>query len=175
MLKFVGGLLAGIVLALGYVRFDFALPEFLEAPEKIRGGVVSAAIEEDLYDLSADPGRRMRALEIYFINQAEAAAELDAEVGHPFLIALRRMRAMREARQLAMQWSAYDAALAQNALRDMLVRKHGTTEDDALKRAMLMEALQDKPFLQSWLTVEYGPVTKDNLRDLLAQASIAPG
>jgi hypothetical protein len=175
MLKFMGGLLAGIVLALGYVRFDFALPEFLEAPEKLRGGVVSAAIEEDLYDLAADSGRSVRALEVYFENRAEAAAELDAEVGHPFLSALRRMRAMREARQLSMQWSAYDAALTQDALRDMLVRKHGTAEEDALKRAMLMEALQDRSFLQGWLTAEYGTVTEDNLRDLLARASVAPG
>jgi hypothetical protein len=128
---------------------------------------VATVVESDLYDLTGDAGTRTRALEVYFKNRAGEAARLDAEAGHPFLNALHRTHARREARVLAMQWTGYDKVLAKPALRTLLERKHGLSDADALKRAMLFDALARKPFLMNWLELKQGAVTAENLREML--------
>jgi hypothetical protein len=99
MAKFIAGLVAGVLLAIGYVRFDVALPPFLRLPDLLRGNVIATATEAELYGDVVDPAVRRRALEIFFANRPADAASLDAEAGHPFLAALHRERAVREARQ----------------------------------------------------------------------------
>ncbi len=64
--------------------------------------------------------------------------------------------------------------LAQPALRATLERKYGATEDDALKRAMLMEALGKTAFLKAWLEREHGQVTAEDVRAVLAEAAKLP-
>jgi hypothetical protein len=167
MLKFLTGTAVGVVLAVLSVRFDIAPPAIFGLPDKVRANLVSTAIEGDLYDLSAEAAVRERALEVYFKNRAGDAAALDAGAGHPFLNALLRARAAREAQELIGQWTAYDAVLAKPALRGVLEKKHGTDVAEALKRAMLFDALERKPFLKSWLAVYAGEVTRENLRALL--------
>lgn len=151
MWKFLGGVLLGVIVALGYVRFDLPLPEFLQLPGMLKGNIVSSATEQELYDLSADGGTRLRALDVYFANQSRAAAELDAASGHPFLHALHRERARHEARLLLAAREGFAAALAQPALRQTLERKHGVSDDAALEAAMLADRLDDYPFLTGWL------------------------
>ncbi|MBI1361851.1 MAG: hypothetical protein GC155_16365 [Alphaproteobacteria bacterium] len=171
MWKFLGGVALGVVLAFGYVKFNVELPGFLQLPGMLRGGLISSATEAQLYDLSADEATHQRALEVYFANQAHAAVQVDAEAGHRFLDALYAARARREAQELSMAWSAFDTALAKPALREALERKHGVTDDDALKRAMLFEQLDSKPFLKSWLARSGGALTPDTLRDRLTDAA----
>lgn len=154
MWKFIGGVLLGIVVALGYVRFDLPLPDFLQLPGTLKGNFVATVTEGELYDLSADAGVQRRALEIYFDNQARAAAEVDAGAGHPFLHALHRERARREARQVLASRSGFATALEQPALRETLERKHGTTDEKALLAALLVERLEGHAFLSRWLEQE---------------------
>jgi len=179
MLKFLGGILLGAALALGYVRFNLELPAALQLPERLRGNLVSSATEGDLYDLSLDAETHQRALEIYFANRAPDAVRIDAEAGHPFLKSLYLARARREARQLAMLWSETEQVLSQPALRAALERKHGTTETLALKRALLWEGLERRDFLKHWLESHHGPVTPDNLKQVLArvadETALSPG
>lgn len=167
MLKFVVGAMLGAALAFSYVRWNVELPAFLSLPDKLRGNIVSTTTEGELYDLDRDPGTRRRALEILFANRADYAAKVDADAGHPFLSALLAERASREARQLAAQWKAFDAILSKPALREAQERRHRVTETDALKRAMLHEALGRQEFLKAWLARNAGPVTPDNLREVL--------
>jgi hypothetical protein len=169
MLKFFTGTAIGVLLAFVFVHYNWQPPAVLDLPEKLKKNVVSTAVEGDLYDLGADLETRERALEVFFKNRAGDAVKTDAAAGHPFLAALYRQRANREARQLSMQWSAYDAALAKPALRGTLERKYGFNETDALKRAMLMDALNRKPFLKSWLEEHASPVSSENLRALLIE------
>jgi len=154
MWKFIGGVLLGIVVAFGYVRFDLPLPDFLQLPGTLKGNLVSTVTEGELYDLSADAGMQRRALEVYFGNQPRAAVEVDAAAGHPFLYALHRERARREARQLLAARSGFAAVLEQPALREALVRKHATTDEDALRAAMMVERLERHVFLSGWLKQE---------------------
>lgn len=169
MLKFLTGLATGVVLAVVFVRYDLAVPAIFDLPDKVKKNVVSAAVEGELYDLAQDEAVRSRALAVYFKNRAGDAVKVDAAAGHPFLNALYRARAAREARQLGSQWTAYDKVLAQPALRTTLEAKHGVGDDDALKRAMLWAALARKPFLMAWLERQHADVTAETLRDLLRE------
>ena len=145
------GVLIGIALAVGYVRYELALPDWLLLPDRLRGNIVATAIEDALYDLDADPDKRRRALEVFLDNRAADAAQADAEAGHPLLAALHARRASREARLLAGEWPAYAAALAKSELRAALERRHATTDEETLKRRMLAAGLDGKPFLKRWL------------------------
>jgi hypothetical protein len=164
----------GAVMSFVYVHYDIQLPSYLQVPDVLRGNLVATATETTLYDLDADSAARQRALEIYFENRARDAVKVDTAFGHPFLTALHRERATRKARQLSMVWHAFDEALSKEALRSSLEKKYGTSDTDGLKRAMLMDALDRKPFLKRWLEKTSGPVTAENLRDLLKSASAYP-
>lgn len=151
MLKFLLGVVLGVAFAIGYVQWGFDLPDRLNLAAKLRGGVVSAAIEGDLYDLDLDAPRRQRALEVLFANQAAFAAGVDDQMGHPFLAALHRRRAVREARVLLVSWQAFDKALSQPALREALARRHGTEDGSEIKSRMLGEAFAKQTFLARWM------------------------
>lgn len=151
---FVTGLAAGAALAFGYVHFGAELPGWLTLPDRLKANLISTTVEDRLYDLSAPADAQRRALEVYFDNRAKDAAAHDAAAGHPFLSALRRARAKREARQLVTAWGGYDLALAKPSLRQALERKHGSGDDHALKAAMLAEALAKRPFLSAWLRAD---------------------
>jgi hypothetical protein len=171
MLKFIIGTAFGALLAFASVRLGIEPPGILKLPERLKGNLVATAVEEDLYDLDNDQPARTRALAVYFKNRASDAAKLDETVGHPFLNALYRTRATREARTLAALWMAYDEVLAKPELRRTLETKHDTSEDDALKRAMLLEALANKPFLTAWLARDQPPPAAENIRELVDQAA----
>jgi hypothetical protein len=174
MLKFLTGLATGVFFAVVFVRYDLALPAIFDLPDKVKKNVVSTAVEGDLYDLANDGPTRGRALAVYFKNRAGDAVKVDAAAGHPFLNALYHARASREARELGGQWTAYDKVLAKPALRATLKAKHGVSDTDALKRAMLWQAYGRKPFLKSWLEQKHGSVSVEALRDLLSDVSRAP-
>ncbi|KAF0180329.1 MAG: hypothetical protein FD160_1793 [Caulobacteraceae bacterium] len=177
MIRFLLGVLAGAVFAFAFVRFDLAPPGLFGLPDKVRGNLVSAAVEEDLYDLSRTPEAHTRALKVYFANRADDAARVDAEAGFPFLDALHRKRAVREARQLSAQWSAFDAVLEQPALRAALEKRHGATDTETLKRAQLHAAYLETPFLRRWYAAQGRTVDADTLRAALAETAKddAPG
>jgi hypothetical protein len=163
MLKFISGLLLGVVLAISYVRFNVQLPTILQLPDDLRGGLVSAATEIDLYDLDGDEQKRLRALEVFFANRPEAAAKADAEAGYPFLKSLHTSRALREARELRAQWHGFDTVLEQPGIKAALEQKYATSDTDQLKREMLHEELMTRPFLMDWLEQRGGPVNPDNV------------
>ena len=174
MLKFILGVVFGIAAALGYVRWGSGSFEFLSLPDKLRGGVIVGAIESDLYDLDKPHSLRDRALEVLFQNRADYAVKIEKEMGHPFLTALYRRRVIREARQLRGQWSAFDVALDKPALRAAMEKKYGVADPDALKRAMLWTAFEDKDFLASWIAKNSGPVTLETLLPKLIELSRQP-
>lgn len=174
MQKFLIGTALGAILSFVFVRFGLEPPAIAKLPDNIKANVVATVVEGDLYDLAAEADVQERALKIYFANRAGDAAKLDAAAGHPFLTALHRARAKREAAQLTALWQAYDTALAEPALRATLETKHGSTDSETLKRAMLLDALAKKPFLKAWLTREHGTTDSETIRDLLRQFSAVP-
>lgn len=173
-LKFIAGLALGAAMAFGYVRWDFALPKYFDLPSRLRGNLVSSAAEFDLYDLERPIALRRRALEIFFANRAKDAVAIDAEFNHPFLKALYRKRIIREARQLRLQWTAYDKALAKPALRQALAKQYGSNDRLALKQAMLMAGLSRKPFLAQWIKLHGEAATAKSLLGTLKRLGRLP-
>jgi hypothetical protein len=171
MLKYLTGTALGAAIAFTFVAFDLEPPAIIKAPAKLRANLVVSAIENDIYDLAADIGRRERAFEIYLKNRPRDAVKLDAEGGHPLLNLLVRMRARNDALQLLARWTAYDTVLSQAALRAELERKHNVTETTALKQAMLFEALDAKSVLKGWLEQTSSPATPETLHALLVEAA----
>lgn len=173
MFKFFAGVLIGLVLAISYVRFNVQLPPILQLPNDLRGGVISTAAENDLYDLDGDEQRRRRALEVFFANRPGAAAEADAEAGYPFLKSIHTARAVREARQLRSQWHGFDVAFEKPGLRAALERHYGEREADQLKRLMLFEELTARPFLKQWLEENRGTIDANNVYERITSAALS--
>ncbi len=169
MLRFLFGILLGAALSFGYVKWGGAVFDVLGLADRLRGNIVSSASDGALYELQQDAGTRRRALEVFFGNQAELAARIDAEAGHPFLSVLHLRRARREAGQLYAQWQAFDVALDKPALRQALEKKHSTRDTVALKREMLAEALAKQPFLQAWIARHHPVAARDGLPAVLAE------
>lgn len=174
MLKFFFGVLFGAALAFGYVRWDVSLPDVVELPDDLRGNLISTVVESDLYALDGNLAKRQRALEMFLTNRPSFAVEVDAEFGHPFLEALYRKRAVREARQLRLQWSAYDKALSKPALRAQFEKKYDTRDPLLIKQEMLFAALERKPFLRSWMERQRPNLTKQNLLAVLVEVGVRP-
>jgi hypothetical protein len=172
MLKFLAGLALGVAAAVGYVRFNAGLPAFLEAPERLRGNIISTAIESDLYKLATPPAAQKRALSVYFANRAEDAAALDERAGRPFLGALHRQRLSREAQLLLGKLHAFDAVFSQPALLAALERKHNTTDRQQLVNALLNEEFAKSAFLMQWRRRDSAAQNED-LRAWLARAARA--
>lgn len=174
MAKFVIGILVGAALAFGYVRWGVDALGILALPDKLRGNLVSSATEVDLYSLDRSLETRRRALEVLFANRPEFAASVDAEFGHPFLEALYKARAIREARILRQQWDAFDAVLAKPALRDTLEKKYGVHETLSLKHRMLLSRLGDYPFLKQWIESRHQAPDENTLLATLNDIAALP-
>ncbi len=175
MAKFLAGLAIGVALAFGYVQWGLQAPSVMQLPDKLRGNIVSSAIEADLYDLGKPLDLRRRALEVFFQNRPEFAAEVDAEFSHPFLNALYLKRVIREARVLRGEWDAFDKVLEKPALRAALENKHATSDETALKQAMLFDKLAERPFLSQWIAEYQGEVTPQTLLPMLQKLSAQTG
>ncbi|MCH9809142.1 MAG: hypothetical protein K0U74_15560 [Alphaproteobacteria bacterium] len=175
MLKFILGVLFGAGLAVGYVKYNVELPAFLQLTDKLRGSLVTSATETELYDLNADIATRRRALEIMFANRPDHAVKVDAEYGHPFLEALYRKKATRQARVLRSQWTAFDVALGKPPLRKRLAERHRTTDTLKLKQRMLVAALNNNyPFLKSWLASKGEAIGEADLMATLKRVGVLP-
>lgn len=173
MRQFLGGVAAGVLLSWSYVYWDWELPGVLNLPKMLRGNLVSTAVEDALYDLNADAGEQQRALKVLFENRADFAAQMDADAGHPFIAALRRHRAVREARQLLSVLAAHKEALNQPGLRAALERKHNTSETSLLLERMSSDSLDGQSFLKSWLESEGLPIEPSSLGATLTR--VMPG
>ncbi|MDX2156118.1 MAG: hypothetical protein SFW09_06370 [Hyphomicrobiaceae bacterium] len=169
MLRFLLGIAFGAAISFGYVKWGGSFFDMMGLPDRLRGNIFASASEGPLYELQQDADTRRRALEVFFDNQAEMAARIDAEAGHPFLTVLHVRRAAREAGHLHAQWQAFDVALDQPALRQALERRHATMDTVALKRKMLVEALAKQPFLQDWIARHHPGTAEEGLVELLAQ------
>lgn len=167
-LKFIGGLIVGIALTSGYVKWGWSKPAILEVPEKVTASVLAATATEDLYNLDQPLEVRRRALEVVAQQRPDEILKVDAEeLDHALLNAFYRRRARRQARQLSMQWTAYDAALSKPSLRTVLEREYGTSDDTTLKQAMLFKAFREEPFLSAWIRSEHGAVSPATLLPVL--------
>jgi hypothetical protein len=174
MWNFLAGTVCGVVLSISYVWYDVALPEWAVLPDTVKKSLNAAAVDDALVDPAIPEATRRRALEVYFANQAERAAVLEAELGYPLTRAIQNRRLKRAAQRLRAQWSGYDEVLKQPALRETMSNKYGASDDDKLKRHMLMAALQEKPVLAKWLKSRARTPSASNVLELVTEVSRLP-
>lgn len=168
IMKFVGGVLLGVLMTYVYVRYAWAMPEVAQLPGKITEAAVVTTAEMDLFSPTAADDVRLRAFSVVMSQKAEEYAQIDREMGSPLLEEVLRREAVREAKLLKHQMTAYDAAMVRPSLRQALERKHGRTADDEeLKRRMLLAALRDEEFTCWYVETRFPQLTQGAWVDLI--------
>lgn len=168
IMKFIGGVLLGVVMTYAYVRYAWAMPEVVQLPGKITEAAVVTTAEIDLFNPDASDEVRQRAFSVVMSQKAEEYVQIDRELGSPLMEEVLRRKAERATRLLKHQMSAYDVALEKPALRKALERKHGATDDDEeLKRRMLLAALQEEEFTCWYLHRQFPNLTQNERVDLI--------
>lgn len=168
MLKFIAGTVFGLALSIAYVWYGITLPAWTEFPSMFQRSLTAAATEDTLIDLDTPDDQRRRALEIYFANQPNRAAAVEAGLGYPITQELQLRRARRTAQILLAKWKGYDQVLAKPALREAMAKKHGNpSNDETLKQRMLLAALLNESFLMKWIKHHLYNPSEENARDLL--------
>jgi len=168
IMKFIGGVLLGVVLTFVYVRYSWTLPEVAQLPGKITEAAIVATAEMDLFNPEASDDVRRRALSVVMSHQAGEFVELDHELGDPLMEEVLRRKAFRETKLLKHQMTAYEAAMDKPALRQALERKHGKTNDnEELKRRMLLSAIRSEEFSSWYLRRQFPQLTERDWVDLV--------
>ena len=171
MWNFVAGTICGVILSISYVWYDVSLPDWVELPHAFKKSLNAAVVDDALVDPDIPEATRRRALEVYFANQAERAAALEAELGYPLTRAMQIRRVKRAARRLQEQWSGYDVILSQPAVRETRSRKYGVSDDDTLKRHMLIAAMEEQPLLARWLKAHARAPSVSNVLEIVKEVS----
>lgn len=163
--KFVFGLLIGVVLSWAYVRFGFTLPGILGWTGKVSSEAIVMTAESTLYDPQATIDERKRALAVIVGQRPALFLEVDQVLNNGFYEEALRRKAVRKAKLIKGQISGYDMALSKPALREVLEKKHRATDDETLKRRMLLASVDDDEFLSSYLKRRFPDRTADGIVD----------
>lgn len=149
--KLIVGALIGAGVTYAYVRFGYKPPAVVQLAERVTDGAVSTTATMSLYNPDANEDERHRALAVYLGKEPEVLIEIDRELDGRIMDEVLRRKALRQAKLLKHQMTAYDAALARPALREVLEKKYGASGDDQLKRRMLAAAIRKEEFLYWYL------------------------
>ena len=159
--RFIGGMLFGVILTAGYVKYAFELPAIFTLGDKIAEATIVTTAEVDLYDLNKPMDVRLRALSVVLGQQPEKIIELDQQFDHLLMNELYRRKAERQAKHLKHTYDAYDKVFEHEALLQTYERKFGTREPQALKQYMLLELLTEEEFLNAYLQKNYPESTSE--------------
>ena len=167
-LRFLGGVLLGVIMTFVYVRYSWAMPDVVKIPGKITEAAIVTTAAMDLFSPQASDEVRQRAFSVVMSQQAVEFVAIDAELGSPLLEEILRREAVRETKLLKHQISAYDAVMDKPALRKAMERKHGATDDDEeLKRRMLLSAIDDEEFASWYIRTHFPHLTPNDRIDLV--------
>ncbi|MCH2202619.1 MAG: hypothetical protein MK102_11660 [Fuerstiella sp.] len=168
IMKFVGGVLLGVVMTFVYVRYSWQMPEITRLPGNISEAAIVTTAGIDLFRPEASDDVRRRAFSIIMSQKADEIVEVDRELGSPLMEEILRRKAFRESKQLRHQMSAYEMAIDKPTLRKTLERKHGKTEDnEELKRRMLLSAIHEAEFTSWYLRTRFPRLTPSDWIDLV--------
>ena len=85
VLRFLFGLVCGVVLTILYVRFGFPLPGLIGLEQQLISKSVVKTAETDLLNPHADIKVRQRALAVVLANEPETFVEIDSAIGNQFM------------------------------------------------------------------------------------------
>ena len=165
--KYVGAVVFGIAITYAYVHFGYEPPPALQIAGKAKSEAIVATAEFDLYSPVADDNMRQRAMAVVLGQQPELLIELNQELDNQILFELLRRKALRKAKQLKQEMSAYDKALDQPALRARLEAKYNVADTHRLKHSMMLAAIKDTPFLYWYLKNQFPVSTEDGFVEIV--------
>ena len=162
VLRFLGGVVLGVIMTFAYVRYAWAMPDVAKIPGKITEAAIVSTAEIDLFNPNSSDDVRRRALSVVMSQTPDRFVEIDRQLGDPLLEEVLRREAVRKSRRLKHRMSAFDMALDKPALRMAMERKHGRVEDDEeLKRRMLLSAIDDDDFVSWYLRTRFPNLNPD--------------
>ncbi|MEO2035142.1 MAG: hypothetical protein ABGZ35_23940 [Planctomycetaceae bacterium] len=168
IMKFIGGVLFGVLTTFVYVRYAWTMPEVVQLPAMMTEAAIVTTAEMDLFHPNVSDEVRRRAFSVVMSQKADEFVAIDRELGSPLMEDVLRREAVRESKLLKHQMSAYQAAVDKPALRQALERKHGSTDDDQeLKRRMLLSAIHDDEFTSWYLRTRFPQLTQRQWVDLV--------
>lgn len=165
--KLIVGVMIGVGITYAYVRFGYKPPAVVQLAETVTDKAVASTATASLYSATATDQERSRALAVYLGKEPDVLIDVDRELDGRIMKEVLRRKALRQAKVLKHQMSAYGEALARPALREVLERKHGETETTELKRKMLAAAIRDEEFLYWYLTRTALNQTDDQFVDIV--------
>lgn len=145
--KLIVGVLIGVGITYAYVRFGYKPPAVVQLAENVTDKAIVSTATISLYSPSATDLERKRALAVYLGKEPNVLLDIDRKLNGAIMTEVLRRKALKQAKVLKHQMSAYDAALSKPALRKVLETKHKETNSDRLKRKMLAAAIRQEEFL----------------------------
>ncbi len=167
IVKFLGGLLLGVVLTYAYTRYRWELPAMVQVPAKVTSSVISATADSDLYNWELPFEVRQRAAAVILGQNPDQFIELDNATDHVLLYEMQRQRAVRLALIARQKYAAFDVVLSKPSLRKRLEQKHGTTDAEQLKRRMLAADIADQSILIGYLRDRFPNLSREERVDLI--------
>ncbi len=117
---FVGGLLAGVLLASLYVRYGYQPRNVLTLPAQVTSAAVSMTAGADLENWDLSPEVRQRAAAVILSLNLDRLIELDDATDNVLTRELLRQKAVRAVQAARSRVHAYDMAVGKPALREAL-------------------------------------------------------
>lgn len=149
--KLIVGVLIGMGLSYAYVRFGYKPPAVVQIAENVTDSAIASTATMTLYSPSVTDAERRRALALYLSKEPETLIDIDRAMNGAVMQEVLRRKALRQAKVMKHQMSAYDVALQKPAIRRSLERKHGATDLHELKHRMLAAAIKREEFLYWYL------------------------
>lgn len=165
--KYFGAVVFGITITYAYVHFGYQPPVAFQLAGKATSEAIVTTAEVDLYNPSAEDSIRQRAMAVVLGQQPELLIELNQELDNQILFELLRRKALRKAKVLKQEMSAYEKALSHPALRARLETKYNVTDTVSLKRSMMLAAIKDAPFLYWYLNRQFPNSTENGFVEIV--------
>ncbi|MFK7819768.1 MAG: hypothetical protein AB8G99_13695 [Planctomycetaceae bacterium] len=168
--KLILGVLIGVGITYAYVRFGYKPPAVVQLAANVTDKAVSATATETLYSPSATVQERTRALAVYLGKEPEELIDINQSLNGRIMNEALRRKALKQAKVLKQQFSAYDVALKQSSLRRRLEQKYGETNKNVLKRRMLADAIREEEFLCWYLKNTTLELTDESLVNVVLRS-----
>jgi len=160
--KLILGVIAGVVLSSGYVKFNWALPGWLQLPGLVQGLGPRTVADSVLEDPAADLAAQQRAVEELFRHDPHFFRQLDDEMDH----AITRAAIDRKARHHLQLFQAKvatrrDQLGKHESLREVAFRKYGVETMEDLTVQAGLEDLRADAFLHGYLKARFPDLAGD--------------
>jgi len=158
------GLVAGVVLSGLYIKFNWALPAWIQLPGLVQSLGPRTVADAVLEDPAASLEAKQRAVEELFRHDPNLFRELDDALDQAFTRAVLDRKARRRLQLFHSKQKTRRRSLqTHEALREAAMRHHGTHDFEELLVRMGRADLQEDPFFHAYLRDRFPEAPDDQL------------